>query len=89
MRLGGTVAELKHRMSAAEFGRWIKYRNDFGAMDDRRMFDRPAALVATVLSRVHGGKAEMDSFMLQKKEEDEPVISDPKQLAGIFGKFKR
>lgn len=76
-------------MSAAEFTRWIKYRNDFGAMDDRRVVDRPAALIASVLSRVHGGKAQIEDFMPQKRQEDEPVIDDPKQLASIFGGLKR
>lgn len=76
-------------MSAAEFGRWIKYRNTYGAMDDNRMVDRPAALIACVLSRVNGGKAEIEDFMLHKKEEDEPVISNPVELASVFGGLKR
>lgn len=76
-------------MSAAEFWRWIKYRNTYGAMDDKRMVDRPAALIASVLSRVNGGTAEIEDFMPHKTEEDEPVISDPKQLASVFGGLKR
>lgn len=87
LRLGGTVSELKHRMSSAEFSRWIKYRNRHGAMDDRRTVDRPAALISSVIARIHGGKAEVEDFM-PKQEEQEPVISDPRQLAAIFGKLK-
>ena len=89
MRLGGTVAELKNRMSAAEFWRWLKYRNTYGAMHDGRTVDRPAALIASVLAQVHGGKAQLEDFMPHRKEVEEPVISDPKQLASIFGGLKR
>ena len=76
-------------MSSAEFVRWIEYRQRNGAMDDRRTHDRPAALVATVVAKVFGGKAQMEDFMPYKQQQDEPTITDPKQLVGIFGKFKR
>lgn len=87
MRLGGTVAELKHRMSWAEFGRWIKYRNRHGAMDDKRMFDRPAAVIASTIAQVNGGKAKEEDFMPKFKEEDE-VISRPEELLSVFGGLK-
>lgn len=54
-------------------------------MDDRRMFDRPAALIATVVSRSVGGKAEMEDFMPFKREE---VIPKPEELASVFGGMK-
>ncbi len=89
MRLGGTVSELKYRMSSAEFSRWIDYRNRHGAMDDKRTFDRPAALVAAVVARSLGGKAEMEDFMPYKQVTDEQVITKPEELASIFGGLKR
>lgn len=75
-------------MSVAEFGRWVKYRNKFGAMDDRRVYDQPAALVASVVAQIHGGKAKPEDFM-PKIKDDDPVISDPRQLLSVFGAFKR
>ena len=89
LRLGGTVSELKHRMSAAEFSRWINYRNRHGAMDDRRTVDRPAAVVASTIAQVFGGKAQVEDFMPYKPEEEETVISKPEELASIFGGLKR
>lgn len=87
MRLGGTVSELKHRMSNAEFGRWIKYRNRHGAMDDKRMFDRPAAVIASTFARVNGGTAKEEDFMPKFKEEDQ-VASRPEELLSVFGGLK-
>lgn len=89
LRLGGTVSELKHRMSAAEFSRWIAYRNRFGAMDDRRMVDRPAALVAAVVARSFGGKAEIEDFMPYKKPAEDQPISRPEELLSVFGGLKQ
>ncbi len=89
MRLGGTVSELKHRMSSAEFGRWIDYRSKHGPMDDKRLFDRPAAVIASTVAQVNGGKATEQDFMPYKQKEDEQVISRPEELASIFGGLKR
>ena len=76
-------------MSSAEFGRWITYRNRNGAMDDRRLVDRPAALVAAVLARSFGGKAEIEDFMPYKKPVDDEVLSRPEELASVFGGLKK
>lgn len=89
LRLGGTVSELKHRMSAAEFSRWIGYRNRHGAMDDLRTVDRPAALLATVVARSFGGKAEMEDFMPYKRTETESVSERPEELVSVFGGLKK
>jgi hypothetical protein len=89
LRLGGTVAELKHRMSWAEFGRWIKYRNRYGAMDDRRTVDRPAAVIASTLAQVFGGKATAEDFMPYKPQDEDQVISRPEELLSVFGGLKQ
>ena len=88
LRLGGTVAELKHRMSSAEFGRWIKYRNRNGAMDDRRAYDRPAAIIASTVAQVFGGKATAEDFMPFKRQAEDQEVSRPQELLSVFGGMK-
>ncbi len=57
-------------------------------MDDRRTVDRPAALVAAVVARSFGGKAEMEDFMPYKRNDEEPEASRPEELMSIFGGMK-
>jgi hypothetical protein len=87
LRLGGTVSDLKHRMSNAEFGRWINYRNRHGAMDDKRTSDRPAAVIASTIAQVFGGKATSEDFMPYKRKDDE-LPSRPEELMSVFGGLK-
>ncbi len=58
-------------------------------MDDKRLFDRPAAVIASTVAQVNGGKATEQDFMPYKQKEDEQVISRPEELASIFGGLKR
>ena len=76
-------------MSNAEFGRWIKYRNRHGAMDDKRMFDRPAAVIASTLAQVFGGKATAEDFMPYKPQEEDQVVTRPEELLSVFGGLKK
>lgn len=49
LRLGGTVAELKVRMSTAEYRRWqVFYQTQ--PFDDLYLHYRPAALVSAIMS---------------------------------------
>lgn len=84
------MAELKHRMSAAEFGRWIGYRKRNGPMDDMRLHDRPAAMLAMVVNRAIGGKADLYDFMPYAKKPDAPppVVKKITDLASVFGSIK-
>lgn len=75
-------------MSSAEFGRWIKYRNRHGAMDDKRIADRPAAVIASTIAQVFGGKATAEDFMPYKPQEEDQVISRPEELLSVFGGLK-
>lgn len=76
MALGGTITELHKRMSANEVRVWQAYRAKYGPMNDVRRHDRPAALISSVLSRIHGGKATQTDFMPFGKEEKEPSVND-------------
>lgn len=75
-------------MSNAEFGRWIKYRSRHGAMDDKRTSDRPAAVIASTIAQVFGGKATAEDFMPYKPQEEDYVISRPEELLSVFGGLK-
>jgi hypothetical protein len=63
MVLGGTVGELKHRMSAGEFGRWVEYFNKYGRVNPIRMFDFGPALLAWRIDSALGGKSEIKHYM--------------------------
>lgn len=69
-------------MSANEFMIWLAYRKKYGPMNDVRKYDRPAALIGSILSHAHGGKSEMRDLMPFGKEQKEVTLED---LAGRFG----
>ncbi len=50
-------------MSRGEIALWMAYREKNGPMNYMRMFDRPAALIGSILSRAHGGKATLKDLM--------------------------
>jgi len=66
----------------AEYRVWLGYRKKHGPMNDVRRFDRPAALISSILSRVHGGKSEMKDFMPFGEEEKEATLED---IISVFG----
>lgn len=80
MHLGGTVAELKHRMSAKEFGEWCDYFNRVGRCGPVRMFDAPAALLAWKVDHITGGTTEIKDYL--------PFSKEPEQLATVQDIFK-
>lgn len=75
--LGYTIQELQAKMTAKEFSIWLKYRKKFGPMNDVRRYDRPAAIIGSILSHAYGGKTDMKDLMPFGKEEATGVeISD-------------
>lgn len=76
MALGGTITELQARMPANEVRVWMAYRQKYGPMNDVRRYDRPAALLGSILSRAFGGKAKQADLMPFGQEEKETTIND-------------
>lgn len=76
--LGGTVGDLKRRMSNVEFRGWIAYRDKWGPLSVVRRYDRPAALVAHLVSASNGGKGKMRDMMPYPVER---VLSEAEQFA--------
>lgn len=83
MALGGTVGELQQRMSLAEYYQWVRYRNKNGQMNDVRRFDRPAALLAHLITCVASkNPKKINDFLPFGVEEKEPTIED---FIKVFG----
>lgn len=83
MLLGGTIRELQERMTMAEYSTWLSYRKKHGPMNDVRRYDRPAALISYVASRLMGGKNQMKDFMPFGKDDDkEATLEDIIQAFG-------
>ena len=100
MALGRTIAELQATITPSEINVWLAYRRKFGPMNPVRQFDRPAALMATMMARTMGGSktAKIHDFMPYghhvKEEEDEFVDADTFLAAlsvkdGVRDGFKR
>lgn len=58
-------------MSMAEINVWTAYRKKYGPMNDVRRHDRPAALLAHIITSVYGGKAKIKDFLPFGVKEDE------------------
>lgn len=72
-------------MSLTEVRIWAAYRKKYGPMSDVRRFDRPAALVGSILSHANGGKLKMGDLMPWGKDEKEPSLED---IIGAIGGVK-
>lgn len=73
------MAEAKARMTAREAQKWSQYIHKRGALHTGLNLERGFALVAMMLSRVNGGKAEMADFM-PHYERPEATIDDVMKL---------
>lgn len=80
MTLGRTVAELQEEVSERELDLWVRYRKKYGPLDPVRRFDTGAAIIASTLVRVHGGKSVPADFLAygksQRQESDTEVDFD-------------
>ncbi len=86
MALGGTITELQSKMSVNEVRVWSAYRNKYGPMNDVRRYDAPGAIVASLISQAHGGKAKPKDFMpygVREEANREATLDD---FVKAFGK---
>lgn len=92
LALGKTVTELQAHMPLSEVALWQRYRKQHGPLTYERMFDRPAALLAFIFSRAHGGKATMKDLLPYSRDgvDEAPPLEDIiKQIGGTkIGKRK-
>jgi hypothetical protein len=74
MNVGGhTVAEAKERMSYAEAVSWAAYMRKRGPVNVLKRLDHGFAMIATMINRFGGGKAEPIDFLPYA---DRPETSD-------------
>lgn len=77
MAIGGmTIKEIQSRITYSEFNQWRAYRKKYGPMNDVRRYDRAAALIASTMVNLNGGKKEMVDYMPFGKDEREPELND-------------
>lgn len=62
MALGGTVAEIKQRMTYSEALQWFAYRRKHGGIGEART-QYLLACIATMTNNAAGGKAELRDFL--------------------------
>lgn len=84
MLLGGTVGELKSKVSWVEFGSWVKYFNKHGRCGPVRRFDRGAALICWKIDHAMGGKTEIHDY-IPKFEEQVSMEAPVKSAIAMFG----
>lgn len=65
---GSTIAEAKERLSHHEVLGWIAYRQKYGTLDRNRRLERHFAILTHLTSRVAGGKAELNDYMLYSQQ---------------------
>jgi len=58
-----TVAEVQSKMSSRELDLWGRYRKKYGPLNPVRKYDSGAAVIASQINNVYGGKARPIDFM--------------------------
>lgn len=90
MAIGGkTIAELQASINPKEMAVWYAYKKKYGPMNDVRRFDRPAALVASMISAANGGKAKMNEFMPWGPGQKQATFEDVAKALGKVEHGKR
>lgn len=60
-------------MTLKEVNLWTTYRHKYGPLNPVRMYDHGAAIVASMISNVNGGKSKPLDFMPYGKETQEEI----------------
>jgi hypothetical protein len=66
---GRTVAEAQERLSVAEADRWQQYMAKRGSLHVGMRLEAGFALLAAMINRAIGGKAEVNDFMPHVEQE--------------------
>jgi hypothetical protein len=68
---GRTIEEAKDRISHAEFVDWCAYISKRGSLNSSVRAEQGTALLAHVLTAVHGRKTRIEDFIPKRDEEPE------------------
>lgn len=84
---GSTVAEAKERMSYAESVSWMAYMRKRGPVNVNKRLDHGFAMIATMINRFGGGKAEPIDF-LPYVDRDEQSSGDAASAEDVIAFFR-
>lgn len=80
---GRTVAEAKENLTVTEVRRWIAYIKKYGSLNLARRVAEGSGLVAFTISRVNGGKAELEDFIPHYSQQ---VLESPHEALALLKK---
>lgn len=80
---GRTVDEAKQRMTFAEFRGWLVFRHMRGSLFVGNRLETGFALVASMISRAFGGKAEQIDFMPHADKPSASLNDVLKEFGGV------
>lgn len=87
---GRTIEEAKERMTYPEFLSWCAFIAKRGSLNTGSRIEHGFALLATVISRTNGGKAQMKDFLPVREEPEPPSIEGTfRMLKAKFMEAKR
>lgn len=73
---GCSIVELQAKITISEFRVWLAYRKKYGPMNPVRTYDAGPAIIASLISQAHGGKATPKDFMPYGHTEEEEMSVD-------------
>lgn len=71
-------------MHQDEYMSWLAYRNKRGPLNQMMRNDNGFALIAMLINRGLGGKAEITDFLQYGKEVEDEVMTDPRDFLNMF-----
>lgn len=73
---GRTIEEARERMSHAEAVDWMAYMKKRGSLNTGARIELGFALLAALVVKAMGGRAQMQDFMTSPEEDEEATIED-------------
>ncbi len=86
---GRTIEEAKRSLSYTEAVSWIAYVRQTGTLNFGTRLEQGFALLATVLNRAHGGKAEFSDFLPNREPAVEIAEATPQDILSLLRAVKR
>jgi len=78
MAFGRLPSEVRERITAWDFQKYLDYRDKYGPLSPVRMYDRGPAVVSSTLMRVNGNaNSKATDFLPHGQEPAEPFYDDP------------
>lgn len=71
-------------MHQDEYMSWLAYRNKRGPLNQMMRNDNGFALIAMLINRGLGGKAEITDFLQYGKDSEDEVMTDPREFLNMF-----